>query len=57
MGVGSLVGIINLLIAPVGNVLMKFGCRARELRILVDSEFFQPGKLSSCHHESLTCAW
>ena len=57
MGIGSLVGIINLLIAPVGNVLMKFGCRARELRILVDSEYFQPGKLSSCHHESLTCAW
>ena len=29
LGVGSLVCIINLLIAPVGNVLMRLGCLAK----------------------------
>ena len=47
MGIGFLVSSINLLTAPVGNVLMRLGCRARGLRTLVGSEFFQPGKLSS----------
>ena len=27
VGIGSPVGIINLLIAPVSNVLMRLGCR------------------------------
>ena len=40
MGIGSHVGIINLRTTLVSNVLMKLGCRARELRILVGSEFF-----------------
>ena len=30
MGIGSLVCIINLLIAPVGNVLMRLGCQGKE---------------------------
>ena len=30
VGIDSLVGIINLLIAPVRNVLMRLGCWARE---------------------------
>ena len=54
MGIGSHVGIINLLTTLVGNVLMKLGCRARELRILVGSEFFN---LENYHHKSQTCAW
>ena len=29
MGIGSLVCIINLHIAPVGNVLMRLGCQGR----------------------------
>ena len=29
MGIGSLVCIINLLIAPVGNVLMRLGCQGK----------------------------
>ena len=41
MGIGSPVCIINLLIAPVGNVLMRLAVRAKELRILVGSDFFQ----------------
>ena len=30
MGLGSLVRIINLLIAPVGNVLMRSGCQGKK---------------------------
>ena len=30
MGIGSLVCIINLLIAPFGNVLMRLGCQGKE---------------------------
>ena len=29
MGIGSLVSIINLLIAPVANVLMRLGCQGK----------------------------
>ena len=29
MGIGSLVYIINMLIAPIGNVLMKLGCQGK----------------------------
>ena len=29
MGIGSLVSIINLLIAPVSNVLMRLGCQGK----------------------------
>ena len=29
MGIGFLVYIINLLIAPVGNVLMRLGCQGK----------------------------
>ena len=54
MGIGSLVCIINLLITPVANVLMRLGClRVKELRILIGRDFFKPGNY---HHESHTCA-
>ena len=29
MGIGSLVCIINMLIAPIGNVVMKLGCQGK----------------------------
>ena len=49
MGIGSPLSIINLLIVPVGNVLMRLSCQ--ELRILV-------GKVPGNYHcESYTCAW
>ena len=41
MGIGSLVCIINLLIAPVANVLMRLGSQGKELRIFEGSDFFQ----------------
>ena len=40
MGIGPLVCISNLLITPVGNVLMRLGYQGKELRILVGSDFF-----------------
>ena len=43
MGIGSLVYIINLLIAPVANVLMRLGSQGKELRIFEGSDFFKPG--------------
>ena len=51
VGIGSLVCITNLLIAPVRNVLMRM-IRAKELRILAGSAFFQIWK----HNESHTYA-
>ena len=30
MGIGSLVCIFNMLIAPVANVLMRLGCQGKE---------------------------
>ena len=45
MGIGSLVYIINLLIAPVANVLMRLGSQGKELRIFEGSDFFQTRKL------------
>ena len=47
VGIGSLVGIINLLITPVGNVFTKLGCRGKGTENFSRSDFFQPGKLSS----------
>ena len=41
MGIGSLVYIINLLIAPVANVLMRLGSQGKELRIFGGSDFLQ----------------
>ena len=47
LGIGSLVCIINLQIAPIGTVLMRLDCQGiKELRILVGSDFFQIWKLS-----------
>ena len=46
LGVGSLVCIINLLIAPVGNVLMRLGCLAKGTEDFSSSDFFQTWKLS-----------
>ena len=45
MGIDSLVCIINLLITPVGNVLMRLGL-AKELRILIDNDLIQTWELS-----------
>ena len=39
VGIGPLVRINNLLITPVGNVLMR-AVRAKELRILAGNDFF-----------------
>ena len=47
VGIRSLVCIINLPIAPVGNFWWGWAVRAKELRILVSSDFFQTWKLSS----------
>ena len=41
MGIGSLVYIINLLIALAANVLMWLGSQGKELRIFEGSDFFQ----------------
>ena len=51
VGIGSLVCIVNLLIAPAANVLTRLGCQGKgteDFRF-----FFKPG---NCHHESHTCA-
>ena len=41
VGIGPLVCINNLLITPVGNVLMRLGCQGiKGLRIFVGSDFF-----------------
>ena len=53
MGIGPLVCINNLLITPVGNVLMSWAVRAKELRILVGSYLFSN---LETHLESHTCA-
>ena len=42
MGIGSLVYIINLLIAPVANFLMRLGSQGKEPRIFVAVTFFKP---------------
>ena len=48
VGIGSLVYIINLLIAPVANVLMRLSSQGKELRIFEGSDFFQTWKLYGC---------
>ena len=53
VGIGSLVGIINLLITPVGNVLTKLGCRGKGTENLVGVTFFNP---ENYHRESHTSA-
>ena len=48
MGIGSLVCIINFLIAPVANVLMKLGCHGKGSEDLTGTmTFFQSWKVSS----------
>ena len=55
MGMGSLVCIVNLPIAPVGNVLMRLGCQGKETEDFSGQLFFfKPGNY---HRENLTCAW
>ena len=54
MGIGCLVCIVNLLFAPVENVLMLMAVKVKEPRILVGSDFFNPGNY---HRESHTCTW
>ena len=56
MGIGSLVCIINLPIAPVANVLMRLGCRGKGTEVLARKvTFLKPGNyhrvkpyISSC---------
>ena len=55
MGIGSLVCIIDLLIAPVGIVLMRLGCQGKGTEDLKrQGLFFKP---ENYHHDSHTCAW
>ena len=46
LGIASLVCIIDLLIAPIGNFLMRLCCQGKGTRILIGSDFFQTWKLS-----------
>ena len=55
VGIGPLVCINNLLITPVGNVLMRLGCQGKGTKDYSRQWlFFKPGNY---HHESHTCAW
>ena len=55
VGIGPLVCINNLLITPVGNVLMRLGCQSKGTEDFSrQGLFFKPG---SYHRESHTCAW
>ena len=55
VGIGSLVCIVNLLVAPVANVLMRLGCQGKGTEDFSrQGLFFKPG---SYHRESHTCAW
>ena len=48
VGIGFIVCIINLLIALVGNVLIRLGCQGKGTKIiLMGNDFFQTCKLSS----------
>ena len=53
--ISSLVCIINLLIAPLGNVLMRLGCQGKgTYDFSIGSDFSQTWKY---HRESHTYAW
>ena len=55
MGIGSLVCIVNLVIAPVANVLMRLGCQGKGTEDFSRQWlFFKPGNY---HRKSHTCAW
>ena len=55
VGIGPLVCINNLLITPVGNVLMRLGCQGKGTEDFSRQWLFlKPGNY---HHESHTCAW
>ena len=48
VGIGFIVCIINLLITPVGNVLIRLGCQGKGTKIiLMSNDFFQTCKLST----------
>ena len=48
VGIGFNVCIINVLITPVGNVLIRLGCQGKGTKIiLMSNDFFQTCKLSS----------
>ena len=54
MGIGPLVCINNLLITPVGNVLMRLGYQGKGTEYFSSQRlFFKPGNY---HRESHTCA-
>ena len=54
VGIGFLVCIVNLLITPVGNVLMSLGCWGKGTKDFSRQvTFFTPGNY---HHEGHTCA-
>ena len=47
VGIGSLDCIINLLLAPVGNVLMRWGYQGKGTEEFSNKRLFQTWKLSS----------
>ena len=56
MGIGFLICVINLLIAPVSNVLMRLGCQVQGTKDFSrQSDFFL--KLVTIISQSHTCAW
>ena len=54
MGIGPLVFINNLLITPVGNVLMRLGYQGKGTEDFGRQWIFF--KSGNCYHESLTCS-
>ena len=49
VGIGFIVCIINLLITPVGNVLIRLGCQGKGTKIiLMGNDFFQTCKPYLC---------
>ena len=56
MGIGFLICVINLLIAPVSNVLMRLCCQVQGTEDFSrQSDFFY--KLVTIISQSHTCAW
>ena len=55
VGVGSLVCNINLLIAPVGNVLMRLGCQGKGIEDISRQWLFS--NLETIIMKSHTCDW
>ena len=54
VGIGPLVCINNLLIAPVGNVLMRLGYQGKGTKYFSRQDLFS--KSGNYHHEIHTCS-